>query len=87
MPEFLTENDSSWVAQRRVESIERQMYEQTRPSVLFQPRVFQDGNMWCCLKGKDIMEGLAAFGETPDKATRAFDEDWQALRREVLEKK
>ena len=73
---YLTVSDSSWVAQHMVESVTCQMNEQLRPSVLFQPRVFKDGDTWCCLKGENLMEGVAGFGGTPDEATRAFDKEW-----------
>lgn len=59
-----------------VESIVCQMNEQLRPSILFQPRVFKDGDRWCCLKGENLTEGVAGFGDTPDKATREFDKEW-----------
>lgn len=26
---------------------------------------FKDGNQWCCLYGKDLMSGIAGFGDTP----------------------
>ena len=43
------------------------------PSVLYKPRVFLDGNMWCCLYGENIQEGVCAFGSTPHKAVENFD--------------
>jgi len=76
MQGFLAENDSSWVAQHMVESVNIQRNEQLRPSVLFKPRVFKDGDMWCCLLGENLMEGVVAFGKTPDEATREFDKQW-----------
>ena len=47
--------------------------EQQRPSVLFRPTLSRDGNMWCALYGDDLHSGIAGFGETADKAMRAFD--------------
>ena len=26
---------------------------------------FKDGNQWCCLYGRDLMSGIAGFGDTP----------------------
>lgn len=49
-------------------------WEQSRPSVLFRPTLSADGSMWCALLGDNLQEGVAGFGETPDKAMRAFDE-------------
>ena len=46
------------------------------PHVKMKPRIFQDGNMWCCLYGENPMEGVCAFGKTPYQATEAFDLVW-----------
>ena len=34
---------------------------------------FKDGNWWCVLWGKDLQEGIAAFGGTPEEAMENFD--------------
>ncbi len=47
-----------------------------RPSVVFRPRLFIDGNQWCALYGDNIMDGVAGFGSTPDLAMRDFDNNW-----------
>ena len=52
-------------------------YEHARPSVLFRPSIGRDGNMWCALYGEDLMDGVAGFGETPEKAMEAFDKAWR----------
>lgn len=26
---------------------------------------FKDDNQWCCLYGKDLISGIAGFGDTP----------------------
>lgn len=46
----------------------------TAPSVMYKPRIFQDGNMWCCLLGDDLQSGVAGFGDTPNNACIAFDQ-------------
>ena len=69
-------DDSSWVARHMVESMDCQLFEQLRPSVLFQPRVFKDGDKWCCLRGENLMEGVVGFGDTPNEATLEFDKEW-----------
>jgi hypothetical protein len=51
-------------------------YEMQRPSVVFKPEVFQDGDAWCCLLGENIQVGVVGFGDTPDKACAAFDQVW-----------
>jgi hypothetical protein len=50
----------------------------TRPAVLFKPRVYPDGDMWCALYGEDLQMGVAGFGESPDAAVIAFDAAWYA---------
>ncbi len=41
---------------------------------IIKPKLYKDGNQWCCLYGEDIMEGIVGFGETPYKAVW----DWQS---------
>lgn len=47
-----------------------------RPSAVFKPRVFPDGNMWCALYGENLQEGVAGFGKSPDEACIEFDKAW-----------
>ena len=47
------------------------------PSVIFRPKVYPDGNMWCALYGEDLQEGVAGFGETPQAAMVDFDNNWR----------
>lgn len=54
--------------------------ESSRPSVLFKPRLSIDGNKWCVLFGENLQEGIAAFGDSPDEAMRAFDAAWSEKR-------
>lgn len=48
-----------------------------RPSVLFRPTLGIDGNQWCALYGSNLMEGVVAFGDTPEQAMAAFDDEWR----------
>lgn len=50
--------------------------ERSRPFMLLRPRMFPDGNMWCALYGDNLQEGVAGFGETPEKAAVDFDIQW-----------
>ena len=50
--------------------------EQWRPSTIYKPRVFPDGNMWCALYGENIQEGVAGFGKSPALAMKDFDDNW-----------
>lgn len=49
------------------------------PHVRMRPRVFPDGNQWCCLYGDDLMVGVVGFGDTPELACSAFDKAWGTL--------
>lgn len=53
-------------------------YEMARPSVIWRPRVFPDGNQWCALYGDNLQEGVAGFGDSPELACTAFDTAWHA---------
>ena len=46
------------------------------PSGIYRPEVFQDGNAWCALFGRDIAVGVTGWGDTPEEAMRAFDLAW-----------
>ncbi len=35
-------------------------------------QIYPDGNAWCALVGDNIMEGVAAFGNTPLEAITAL---------------
>jgi hypothetical protein len=47
-----------------------------RPFVLLQPKLYPDGDQWCALYGDNIQEGVCGFGNTPHRASLAFDEAW-----------
>lgn len=46
----------------------------SRPSVLYRPTLTAYGASWRALLGDNIQVGVAGFGDTPEKAMRAFDE-------------
>jgi len=50
--------------------------ETTRPSVMFRPKIYIDGDMWCALYGENLQDGVAGFGTSPDNAMRDFDRNW-----------
>ena len=52
--------------------------EMMRPSVLFRPKIFRDGNQWCALYGEDLQNGVAGFGDSPAEAMHDFDKSWNA---------
>ena len=47
-----------------------------RPSVIYKPRLFIDGNQWCALYGENLQEGVAGFGKSPSLAMSDFDLNW-----------
>lgn len=48
----------------------------TRPHVLMRPSISIDGYQWCALYGENLQDGVAGFGDSPDKAMRDFDANW-----------
>lgn len=51
-----------------------------RPSVLYRPRLFVDGNKHCAMYGENLHEGCAGFGDTPAEAMADFDKRWLAAK-------
>jgi hypothetical protein len=47
-----------------------------KPSYLYKPRLFLDGNRWCALYGEDLQNGVAGFGKSPELAYQDFDKQW-----------
>lgn len=47
-----------------------------RPSIIYKPKLFKDGNMWCVLFGENIQSGVCGFGKSPEKAFLDFDREW-----------
>jgi hypothetical protein len=66
----------SHYAERAMMSAQEAAWEQMRPSVVFKPKITKDGNQWCALLGDNLQEGVAGFGDTPNKACYAFDAAW-----------
>ena len=60
-----------------VSSNEQKLSEELlRPFMLLKPSLSIDGDMWCCLYGENLQEGVAGFGISPDLASRDFDRAW-----------
>ena len=55
-----------------------------RPSRFLRPEIKLDGNQWCAMIGENIQEGVVGFGDTPEKASAAFDEDWYTTARVMI---
>lgn len=48
----------------------------TRPSIALRLIPVKDGNQWCVLYGENLQEGIAGFGDTPEKSMVSFDMAW-----------
>ena len=58
------------------EEVRASAAEYGRPSVVWKPRLFIDGDQWCALFGEDIQNGVAGFGDSPANAMWDFDKEW-----------
>ncbi len=43
------------------------------------PKLYKDGNQWCCLYGEDLQVGIAGFGDTPWFAIMDWNKGWRKL--------
>lgn len=66
----------SWPLEYIKQEFTMAAHEMQRPCVLFRPRIFLDGDMWCALYGEDLQNGIAGFGKTVKEAMFAFDNCW-----------
>ena len=57
-------------------AVEESARELVRDFNVIKPRIFLDGDMWCALYGDDLQVGVAGFGDSPAKASYAFDVEW-----------
>lgn len=48
-----------------------------RPSAVYRPRIFIDGNMWCALYGDNLQDGVAGFGRSVAEAMADFNVNWR----------
>lgn len=59
-----------------VQSFQETQTDLAAPHVKMRPKVYKDGDQWCCLYGENLMEGVCGFGATPAAACAAFDAEW-----------
>lgn len=57
-------------------SVQHAVAEYERPSVMFRPKIYIDGNSWCALYGENLQDGIAGFGNSPANAMLDFDRNW-----------
>lgn len=63
-------------AQMTQETIRQAISQYERPSAVYKPKLFKDGNKWCALLGGNIQDGVCGFGDTPSDAMWEFDIAW-----------
>jgi len=66
--------DFSYQISAMLQNIE---YENTKPCVVMKPKLSIDGNQWCALYGDNLQDGVAGFGNSPEKAMIDFDKNWK----------
>ncbi len=69
--------DISFYASQVQQTLQQVAYEQMRPSVVFKPSIYQDGDMWMAILG-DLPTGVVGTGKTPEAAMYDFDRAWLA---------
>lgn len=52
---------------------------QGKPHTLMRPKIYLDGDHWCALYGENLQDGVAGFGESPEKAMEDFDKNWESV--------
>ena len=59
--------DISWTMSRLENTIQDAVIEAAECSrfAILKPKLYADGDMWCCLLGDNLQVGIAGFGETP----------------------
>lgn len=65
-------------AQMTQETIRQAISNYERPSAIWRPKLFMDGNKWCALYGDNLQDGVAGFGDSPADAMWDFDKTWGA---------
>ena len=73
---FIVDGLQQRVEEERLDRERRLSHELLRPFRMMHTTLSMDGSQWCVLYGTNIQDGVAGFGESPDKASRAFDLAW-----------
>ena len=72
----VTASDTCYAEVMAFAAIQQAAYCQMEPSVLYRPRIFQDGDSWCALLGDDLQVGICGWGYSPAEAVAAFNLAW-----------
>jgi hypothetical protein len=68
-----SENNNFINAMMNIEQYSQMLIEY---SVIYRPKIYKDGNMWCALYGENIQEGIAGFGKNPNEALCNYNKAW-----------
>jgi len=68
--------DISWQVEQVKQEFLSIAYEMQRPSTIYKPVLYIDGNQWVALYGEDLQSGVAGYGDSPAKAFTDFDKEW-----------
>ncbi len=75
----------------QIESSQRQHHEECRHNevmieatigvdykhfAMIKPKLYKDGDQWCCLYGENIQVGIVGFGDTPFAAVVDWNMAW-----------
>lgn len=65
----------------RFEEERYQMYAQSVLNTfkILNPKLYKDGNEWCCLMGSNIQDGISGFGKSPFLAMADFRKSLEIL--------
>lgn len=65
--EQVESSQKQWHNDLQHQEIMNSLVEQSEHTLFatIKPKLYKDGNMWCCLLGENLMEGVCGFGESP----------------------
>ena len=69
MTDFVTLEAQSRLS-AAVEAEEMQLFS------MLKPKLFIDGDQWCCMYGENLQDGISGFGDTPKKAVSDWNKQW-----------
>ncbi len=63
----------AWVSEIEIRHLNELYSERNRPFHHMKPKLYIDGDQWCCLFGENLQDGICGFGASPAAAAYAFD--------------
>jgi hypothetical protein len=72
-PGFLDSSNSAWVAQAMMNRIS----DMPDPIIeALKPKIFPDGDQWCCIYGENLQESICGYGDTAAMAVGNFVQNY-----------